>query len=415
MVATSFWLFQFHKSKLPYYYIVLGMLFGVAFVMYRLNRSRLGFYLKALRESSDGAESLGVSTRKCKVLATAISGFITAVAGTFYAQYVLYIDPASTMHLRLSIEIVLVTMLGGIGTITGPIIGASLLIILSEVFRVALGGAGRGVDLMIYGILIMIISVLMPEGIGDLLLRRSNMEPILKVTNLTKTFAGLVANENITFDVREGEIVSIIGPNGAGKTTLFNCVTGFLKPSSGSVTFDSHRVEGWSPNKIARKGLVRTFQIVQAFREMTVLENVMVGAFIHTRDFGVAENEALEILTFTGLMNKKDSLGKDITIADKKRLEIARAIASKPRMLLLDECIAGLNATEVNQAVDLLQKIRESGVTLLIVEHVMEVIMPLSSKVVVLESGRKIAEGKPSDVASNDRVIKAYLGERYSA
>ena len=241
------------------------------------------------------------------------------------------------------------------------------------------------------------------------------MEPILKVINLTKTFGGLIANENISFSVNEGEIVSIIGPNGAGKTTLFNCLTGFQKPESGSVIFDSHKMDGLPPNSIARKGLVRTFQIVQTFAAMTILDNVMIGALINTRDLQTAENRAIEVLNFAGLIDKKDSLGKNLTIADKKRLEIARAIAAQPKMLLLDECIAGLNPAEVKQAVELLQKIRDAGVTLLIVEHVMEVIMPISTKVVVLDSGKKIAEGKPQEIALDEKVIKAYLGDRYNA
>ena len=241
------------------------------------------------------------------------------------------------------------------------------------------------------------------------------MEPILKVINLTKTFGGLIANENISFSVNKGEIVSIIGPNGAGKTTLFNCLTGFQKPESGSVIFDSHKTDGLPPNSIARKGLVRTFQIVQTFAAMTILDNVMIGALINTRDLQTAENRAIEVLNFAGLIDKKDSLGKNLTIADKKRLEIARAIAAQPKMLLLDECIAGLNPAEVKQAVELLQKIRDAGVTLLIVEHVMEVIMPISTKVVVLDSGKKIAEGKPQEIALDEKVIKAYLGDRYNA
>jgi branched-chain amino acid transport system ATP-binding protein len=241
------------------------------------------------------------------------------------------------------------------------------------------------------------------------------MEPILKVVNLTKKFGGLIANENISFSVNKGEIVSIIGPNGAGKTTLFNCLTGFQKPEVGSVIFDYYKLDGLSPNSIARKGLVRTFQIVQTFAAMTILDNVMIGALINTRDLKTAENRAIEVLNFVGLIDKKDSLGKNLTIADKKRLEIARAVAAQPQMLLLDECIAGLNPAEVKQAVELLQKVRDAGVTLLIVEHVMEVIMPISTKVVVLDSGKKIAEGKPEEIALDEKVIKAYLGDRYNA
>ncbi len=238
---------------------------------------------------------------------------------------------------------------------------------------------------------------------------------LLELRSVTMRFGGLVANDNVSLTVGEGQIVSLIGPNGAGKTTLFNCISGVYKPTSGQILFDGHDITGWPPHRIARLGLVRTFQIVRTFRDMTVLENVMVGALLHTNNAGKAWQTAEEVLEFTGLYPKKDYPGSALTTADRKRLEVARALATRPRLLMLDEAMAGLNPTERQEAVNLLLKINASGITLLLVEHVMEVIMPISQWVFVLDYGKKIAEGKPEEIVKNEQVIKAYLGEKYRA
>ncbi|HSR10736.1 MAG TPA: ABC transporter ATP-binding protein, partial [Thermodesulfobacteriota bacterium] len=205
--------------------------------------------------------------------------------------------------------------------------------------------------------------------------------------------------------------VGLIGPNGAGKTTFFNCVTGFLTPQNGSIRFNGQEIAGLRPNRICRLGLARTFQVVQVFREMTTWENVMLGAFCRTADTSSAYNTALETLKFTGLYEKRDARVSNLTIADHKRLEISKALATQPRLLILDEAMAGLNATETVEAIELIKKIRERGVTLIVVEHVMEVIMSISERVVVFESGRKIAEDAPRNIVKNPKVIEAYLGD----
>jgi branched-chain amino acid transport system ATP-binding protein len=238
---------------------------------------------------------------------------------------------------------------------------------------------------------------------------------LLELQSVTMKFGGLVANDNVSLAVEEGQIVSLIGPNGAGKTTLFNCVSGVYRPTSGRIFFSGHDITGWPPHRIARHGLVRTFQIVRTFRDMTVLENVMVGALMHTSSAARAWETAESVLDFTGLYPKRDYPGSALTTADRKRLEVARALASGPKMLMLDEAMAGLNPTERQEAVSLLLKINASGITLLLVEHVMEVIMPISQWVFVLDYGKKIAEGKPQDIVRNEQVIKAYLGEKYRA
>jgi branched-chain amino acid transport system ATP-binding protein len=238
---------------------------------------------------------------------------------------------------------------------------------------------------------------------------------ILEVKNLTMKFGSLAAVDDVSLSIGKGEIIGLIGPNGAGKTTFFNCLTGYLTPQNGAVQFDGHLLAGMRPNQICRLGLARTFQIVQVFREMRTWENVIVGAFCRTANSAEAYQETMEILKFTGLYEKKDSLVGNLTIADHKRLEISKALATQPHLLMLDEAMAGLNATETIEAVELIKKIRGRGITLIVVEHVMEVIMSISERVVVFDSGKKIAEDTPEKIVKNPRVIQAYLGETYHA
>ncbi len=237
----------------------------------------------------------------------------------------------------------------------------------------------------------------------------------LKVEGLSKRFGGLAANEDIHFTVEEGEIVSVIGPNGAGKFTLFNCVTGFYKPDRGSVFFYGKNITGMRSDRVCNLGIARTFQIVEVISEMTVLENVTTGALLRYRRIKPAMEKAGEILTFTGLYDKRHFLGTELTIADKKRLEVSTALATEPRLLMLDESMAGLTKVELREIIDLIRKIRDKGMTLIIVEHVMEAVMQISDRVVVLNSGKKIMEGTPKEVCSDREVIQAYLGEKYSA
>ena len=238
---------------------------------------------------------------------------------------------------------------------------------------------------------------------------------LLEVNNLTKRFGGLVANNAVSLEVNEGEIVGLIGPNGAGKTTLFNCISGFYRSDGGSVVFEGQDITRFSADRVCREGMARTFQIVKIFKDMTVLENVMVGAFCRTTTSERARQEALKTLEFIGLAEKRDEPGGSLTIAEQKRLELARALATQPRLLMLDESMAGLNPMETRQAVELLRKINARGITLIVVEHVMEAIMTISDRIMVLDYGRKIAEDVPQKIARNEEVIKAYLGERYYA
>ncbi len=240
-------------------------------------------------------------------------------------------------------------------------------------------------------------------------------EPLLEVKGITKKFGNLLANNDVSFNVNKGEIVGLIGPNGAGKTTLFNCITGMYKTDGGQVFFRGRDITNMAPDRICKQGLTRTFQIVKTIKELTVRENVMTGAFLHTNRLKEAEEVADEILELTNLREKAEQPGNSLTIADRKRLEIARVLATRPEMLMLDEAMAGLNQTEIREAMELCLKIKREGITLLIVEHIMEAIMPISDRIVVLNAGEKLIEDKPDIVANNDEVIKAYLGEGYHA
>mgnify|MGYP005810794311 CR=1 FL=1 len=239
--------------------------------------------------------------------------------------------------------------------------------------------------------------------------------PLLEVQGVTKRFGGLLANDGISFTVNSGEIVGIIGPNGSGKSTLFSCITGFYRPEAGRVVYQGKDITGRSADKICKEGIARTFQIVQVISDMTALENVMTGAFLRSAKKATARAKAEEVLAFTGLWEKRDMGATSLTIPDKKRLEVAMALATQPKLLMLDEAMAGLTPVELRQMLALVRKVRENGVTLVIVEHVMEAVMELSDRVIGINSGRKIVEDVPQKVVVNPEVIRAYLGERYHA
>jgi len=437
------------QGKLPYIYIALVLMLAVTLISYMIKRSRLGFYLVGLREDQDAAESLGVNTSRCKLFALIISVFFTALAGTFYAQYLLFIDPDTVFSLSLSIDIALFSIIGGVGTIVGPILGSFILTPLDILLRGWLGPLYAGLNFIIYGTVLIIAVIYFPWGIMNWLSKKYELiidklpgnnlsldadvrkvslsskvlkvpvpdltkdKPVIfEVKGLTKHFGGLAAVKNVDFQIRQGEILGLIGPNGAGKTTIFNLVSGFLSPDSGEVKFKGERITGLKPaHRISVRRMGRTFQLVKPFNNMTVFENLMVGAFCRTRERGKAEQKAREMLNFTGLWKYRDFLATNLTIASRKRLELCRALATEPELLLLDEVMAGLNPKETEEIIKLIRKISQQGVTLFVIEHVMKAIMSLSDRIIVLNYGEKIAEGTPMEISKNKKVIDAYLGK----
>ncbi|HMK43149.1 MAG TPA: ABC transporter ATP-binding protein [Dissulfurispiraceae bacterium] len=238
---------------------------------------------------------------------------------------------------------------------------------------------------------------------------------LLEVRDLSKYFGGLAAVSNVSFEVRQGEILGLIGPNGAGKTTLFNMINGFYAPSKGDVHFKGERISGLKPYQICRRGMGRTFQVVKPLQRMSVLDNVIASAFVRANTKHAAEVIARDVVDFVGLGDDLQVVSKGLPLGKRKKLEIARALATGPDLLLLDESFAGLNPAELDESIEIIRKIKAKGITILIIEHHMKVIMSISDRIVVINYGQKIAEGSPQEIGRNPLVIEAYLGEAHNA
>ncbi|ABQ35014.1 amino acid/amide ABC transporter ATP-binding protein 1, HAAT family [Bradyrhizobium sp. BTAi1] len=236
----------------------------------------------------------------------------------------------------------------------------------------------------------------------------------METRNITQRFSGLTANSDVSISVGRGEIVGLIGPNGAGKSTLFNLIAGAFKPSEGTILFDGEDVTALPAAERCQRGIGRTFQVVKSFESMTVIENVIVGSLVRSTNMRDARRKAHEVLAFCGLDARADVLASDLVPSEKRRLEVARALATEPKLLLLDEVLTGLTPVESQKGVELVRRVRDTGITVLMVEHVMEIVMPLVDRAIVLDLGKVLIEGKPTDVVRDPKVISAYLGDRHA-
>lgn len=447
------WKWMIFDDKVPYLVIAFGLLVLTLLVSLAIRHSRFGFYLVAVREREDAALAAGVNTVWVKILAVTVSAALTALVGTFNAMYTTFIEPAAMFSLGLSIQIAMFPLIGGLGTVAGPVAGTVLVVPLSELARGWLGASANGLHGFVYGTVLVLIVLTLPTGLVGAIgrhvgrwvdrlpggarrqehadARSAEVPPpalpgasahecehpiILSARGLRKQFGGLLATRDVTLSLRQGEVLGIIGPNGAGKTTLFNLLSGYLRPTAGEVHLKVARGDARSklgPHRLARLGMGRTFQIVQPFGRLTVLENIMVGAFLRHRRAGTARASALRIARLVGLGDQCEIEARNLTIGHLKRLEVARTLATEPSILLLDEVMAGQNAADVRNMVELVRRIRDSGVSVIAIEHNMQAIMSISDRIVVVNAGAVIAEGTPSEIGSHPAVIQAYLGEEY--
>lgn len=429
-----------YSYALSLFFLLVSL--GVAWL---IRRHKMGFYLLAIREREDAARAIGINLVSTRIGAMVVSAMLTSMIGSFYAMYLTFIDPDATFSLAMSIQIAMFALIGGLGTVFGPLIGALIVLPIAELMRGWLSSYANGVHGAVYGLVLVIAVLKFPRGIvGSLTVFSSNEKAriaallrahpekehmlagrpakvvadkvILEASGLVKRFGGLVATNNVSLQLKQGEILGLIGPNGAGKTTLFNLLSGFLKPNSGTVRLmneNGEPVQIVSPTQCARLGIGRTFQIAQPFSGLSVLENIMLGAFLHTRDVHEAERVALDVARLTGMESHLSKPASELTVGGMKRLEVARTLATRPRVLLLDEVMAGLSPTDIDQAITLIRQIRDTGVSVLMIEHQMRATMALCDRIIVVDAGAVLMEGSPDEVVNNEKVIEAYLGSGY--
>ncbi len=435
------------RDKWAYLLVAFGFLLATLWISWMIRNSRFGYYLIAVREREDAARAIGVGPTRVKIAAAVISACLTSLIGSFHGMYLTFIEPSAAFSLELSIQIAMFALIGGLGTVAGPVIGTICVLPIAELARGWLSAFGNGTHGFVYGVVLVAVVLFFPRGlVGQLGARvlplidrlpdfgrprrvvtvpapavtapsASVGQPILKADNIEKRFGGLKATDKVSLTLHEGEILGVIGPNGAGKTTVFNQLSGVLRPDGGTVTIRDAAGQ-WlaprSPESFARAGVGRTFQIVQPFAGLTVLENLLLGAFMRTKSRDEAEAVARSVAELTELTPMLDAEARSLTVGGMKRLEIARALATGPRVLLLDEVLAGLNPSDVARGIEMIRRIRDSGVSVLMIEHLMQATMALSDRIVVIHLGQVLKEGLPAEVANDVEVIQAYLGKGYT-
>ena len=423
--------------------IALAMLVGTVLVTRLVEGARFGRALVAIKQDEAAAEAAGIDALRWKLRAITVSGAIAAMAGGFYSVVLLVVTPPSVFGMLVSAQALTVAMFGGVGTVWGPLIGAAILIPVSEILQAELGARIPGIQGVVFGLAIVAVILLAPEGIywrvRDLLraypARRAPpplraMPPateaartppgeeapaVLSVQGVSKAFGGLKAVSGVSFDVRRGEILGIIGPNGAGKTTLFNLLNGFLRPDTGQVLLDGRDMVGRRPHALCAAGVGRTFQVMRPFLRMSVLDNVVVGAFVGSHTDAEARQRAEAAVALVGLSEVAHRTAAEITTKQLRLMELARAVAGQPRLLLLDETLAGLGHGEVGDVLAVIRRLAAGGITVLIIEHTMGAMVQLVDRFVVLDHGTVLAQGLPQAVTRDRRVVEAYLGKKWMA
>jgi branched-chain amino acid transport system ATP-binding protein/branched-chain amino acid transport system permease protein len=451
--AAAYMQFADHRI---YTLLALALLAMIVVMTRMIEQSRFGMALLAIKQNEAAAEAAGINTLKWKLLAITLSGAIAGAVGAFYAVVLLVVTPVSVFGMLVSAQALTVTLFGGVGTVWGPVIGSAILIPASEILHAELGHVIPGIQNVIFGFAIVVLILVAPEGIfwkaRDFAYRRwpalvaqpasgapaqgtegmpstpaaaqpfpsgdvhaKGDAPILSVRGLSKSFGGLKAVQDVSFDVPRGSILGIIGPNGAGKTTAFNLLNGFLEPDAGQVLLDGRNVIGRKPHQLCAAGVGRTFQIMRPFARMSVADNVAVGAYVHARTDGDARRAAADAIDRVGLTGYADRLAGELTTRHLRLMELARALAGSPRILLLDETLAGLGHTEAEEVIAIVRRLAQDGITIVIIEHTMQAMVRLVDRFVVLDHGAVLVEGPPEAVTRDPRVIEAYLGKKWTA
>lgn len=446
-------------GDLRYYVLLSVVLLAIVLAMSRkLETSKLGFALRALRHNETAAEGMGIDTFKSKLITFLISSAIGAIGGTLYAFSLLYVlTTHAVFGMFIIVRLLSISIVGGLGTVWGSVIAAVILVPVGELLTAQLGARLPGVQDLVYGAALVIAIIYMPEGIWGLISNawtrrreRKLAEPevsagkapvctpvgafpivtacetvehrsfpelegqvLLQLNNVSKSFGGVKALADLDITIPAGKLTGIIGPNGSGKTTLFNVINGYLKPEKGTVTFDGVDALPHKPNALCRMGVGRTFQVAQVFQNMTVLENIMLGAFAKTRDSGLARDIAADVASKTGILDKADLVACGLNLWETKMVEISRALATQPKLLLLDEPMSGLNPEENEQIGGMIREIANSGVTVVVIEHVVQTLVKISDQLIGLDEGCKLTEGNPQEVICNPDIIEAYLGTKW--
>jgi branched-chain amino acid transport system permease protein len=426
-----------------YTMLALALLTFALLISLAVERSRFGMALTAIRQNEPAAEAAGINTLRWKMRAIVLSGALAAVTGGLYAVVLLVITPQSVFGMLTSAQALVVTLFGGVATLWGPLIGASILVPLNETLQARLGNVIPGIQGVVYGLAVILVILLAPEGlfwrVRDRMFARTAAGPaavsekpqiaeplvqaraprtgrvLLEVNDLSRAFGGLQAVEAVSFSVHEGMILGIIGPNGAGKTTLFNLLNGFIHPDRGQVLLDGRNVLGLRPNRICELGVGRTFQVVRTFARMSLLQNVAAGALVAT----ASDHNAIEIargaLGRVGLSARANAVAGTLTNKELRLMELARALASRPKLLLMDETLAGLGRQEVEELMSAIRSLSQEGITVVIIDHTMHAMVRLADELLVLDHGRVLDRGAPGQVTRNPQVIEAYLGKKWVA